>query len=90
MTGPQHPFYNRPFFAPYLYTPRYYPGGSQHLISRPSVKTNLPRDQSNGLEVIKEDAAEGLPSPTDSLREQNWTRKLKMPWVRNGLVLGFV
>ncbi|XP_037669180.1 kinase D-interacting substrate of 220 kDa isoform X6 [Choloepus didactylus] len=49
MTGPQHPFYNRPFFVPYLYTPRYYPGGSQHLISRPSVKTNLPRDQNNGL-----------------------------------------
>ncbi|XP_008591734.1 PREDICTED: kinase D-interacting substrate of 220 kDa isoform X1 [Galeopterus variegatus] len=49
MTGPQHPFYNRPFFAPYLYTPRYYPGGSQHLISRPSVKTTLPRDQNNGL-----------------------------------------
>uniref|UniRef100_A0A3Q2LSE8 Kinase D interacting substrate 220 n=1 Tax=Equus caballus TaxID=9796 RepID=A0A3Q2LSE8_HORSE len=68
MTGPQHPFYNRPFFAPYLYTPRYYPGGSQHLISRPSVKTSLPRDQSNGLEVIKEDAAEGLSSPTDSSR----------------------
>ncbi|XP_058143886.1 kinase D-interacting substrate of 220 kDa isoform X3 [Dasypus novemcinctus] len=66
MTGPQHPFYNRPFFVPYLYTPRYYPGGSQHLISRPSVKTNLPRDQNNGLEVIKEDAAEGLSSPTDS------------------------
>uniref|UniRef100_A0A2K6EIH3 Kinase D-interacting substrate of 220 kDa n=1 Tax=Propithecus coquereli TaxID=379532 RepID=A0A2K6EIH3_PROCO len=68
MTGPQHPFYNRPFFAPYLYTPRYCPGGSHHLISRPSVKTNLPRDQSNGLEVIKEDAAEGLSSPTDSSR----------------------
>ncbi|CAO2604911.1 Kinase D-interacting substrate of 220 kDa [Lemmus lemmus] len=68
MSGPQHPFYNRPFFAPYLYTPRYYPGGSQHLISRSSVKTNLPRDQNNGLEVIKEDAAEGLPSPTDSSR----------------------
>nr|XP_010962357.1 PREDICTED: kinase D-interacting substrate of 220 kDa [Camelus bactrianus] len=68
MTGPQHPFYNRPFFAPYLYTPRCYPGGSQHLISRPSVKTNLPRDQSNGLEVIKEDAAEGLSSPTGSSR----------------------
>ncbi|XP_049997807.1 kinase D-interacting substrate of 220 kDa isoform X1 [Alexandromys fortis] len=49
MSGPQHPFYNRPFFAPYLYTPRYYPGGSQHLISRSSVKTNLPRDQNNGL-----------------------------------------
>ncbi|XP_039744007.1 kinase D-interacting substrate of 220 kDa isoform X1 [Pteropus medius] len=49
LTGPQHPFYNRPFFAPYLYTPRYYPGGSQHLSSRPSVKPNVPRDQSNGL-----------------------------------------
>uniref|UniRef100_G3TCP0 Kinase D-interacting substrate of 220 kDa n=1 Tax=Loxodonta africana TaxID=9785 RepID=G3TCP0_LOXAF len=49
MTGPQHPFYNRPFFAPYLYTPRYYPGSSHHLISRPSVKTSLPRDQNNGL-----------------------------------------
>ncbi|XP_021102934.1 kinase D-interacting substrate of 220 kDa isoform X4 [Heterocephalus glaber] len=50
MTGPQHPFYNRPFFAPYLYTPRYCPGSSQHLISRPSVKTSLPlREQSSGL-----------------------------------------
>ncbi|KAM5263200.1 kinase D-interacting substrate of 220 kDa isoform 2-T2 [Ctenodactylus gundi] len=68
MTGPQHPFYNRPFFAPYLYTPRYYPGGSHHLTSRPSVKTSLPRDQSNGLEVITEDAAEGLSSPTGPLR----------------------
>lgn len=48
MTGPQHPFYNRPFFAPYIYTPRYYPGGSQPLISRP-VKSSLSRDQTNGL-----------------------------------------
>ncbi|XP_016043253.1 kinase D-interacting substrate of 220 kDa isoform X2 [Erinaceus europaeus] len=80
MTGPQHPFYNRPFFAPYFYTPRYYPGTSHHLISRPSVKSNMPRDQNNGLEVIKEDAAEGLSSPTDSSREQTWMRKLKMPW----------
>ncbi|NWS31185.1 KDIS Kinase, partial [Polioptila caerulea] len=64
MTGPQHPFYNRPFFAPYLYMPRYYPGNS-HLISRPPLKTSLSRDQNNGLDVIKEDADEGLPSPTD-------------------------
>ncbi|NXP69812.1 KDIS Kinase, partial [Ramphastos sulfuratus] len=63
MTGPQHPFYNRPFFAPYLYMPRYCPGTS-HLISRP-LKSTLSRDQSNGLDVIKEDAAEGLPSPTE-------------------------
>ncbi|XP_009696872.1 PREDICTED: kinase D-interacting substrate of 220 kDa-like [Cariama cristata] len=48
MTGPQHPFYNRPFFAPYLYMPRYYPGSS-HLISRPPLKTGLSRDQNNGL-----------------------------------------
>ncbi|XP_053779685.1 kinase D-interacting substrate of 220 kDa isoform X7 [Desmodus rotundus] len=68
MTGPQHPFYNRPFFAPHLYTPRYCPGGPHHLISRPSVKSGLPREQSNGLEVIQEDAAEGLPSPTASSR----------------------
>ncbi|EPQ08441.1 Kinase D-interacting substrate of 220 kDa [Myotis brandtii] len=74
MTGPQHPFYNRPFFAPYLYTPRYYPGGSQHLISRPTVKSNLSRDQSNGLEVIKEDAAEGLASPTAPPRVMRWRR----------------
>ncbi|XP_029451683.1 kinase D-interacting substrate of 220 kDa isoform X2 [Rhinatrema bivittatum] len=65
MTGPQHPFYNRPFFAPHVYLPRYYFGNSQHFIPRPSVKTGLPRDQSNGLDVIKEDAAEGLSSPTD-------------------------
>ncbi|KAJ6654061.1 hypothetical protein lerEdw1_007487 [Lerista edwardsae] len=62
MTGPQHPFYNRPFFAPYVYMPRYYPGNS-HLIPRSSLKTNLSRDQS--LDVIKEDADERLPSPTD-------------------------
>ncbi|XP_036191306.1 kinase D-interacting substrate of 220 kDa isoform X2 [Myotis myotis] len=80
MTGPQHPFYNRPFFAPYLYTPRYYPGGSQHLISRPTVKSNLSRDQSNGLEVIKEDAAEGLASPTAPPRAQPWTGQSQMPW----------
>uniref|UniRef100_A0A8D0H834 Kinase D-interacting substrate of 220 kDa n=1 Tax=Sphenodon punctatus TaxID=8508 RepID=A0A8D0H834_SPHPU len=51
MTGPQHPFYNRPFFAPYLYMPRYYPGSS-HLISRPPLKTSLSRDQSNGLVTV--------------------------------------
>uniref|UniRef100_A0A452ICE8 Kinase D interacting substrate 220 n=2 Tax=Gopherus agassizii TaxID=38772 RepID=A0A452ICE8_9SAUR len=48
MTGPQHPFYNRPFFAPYIYMPGYYSGSSHH-ISRPSLKTGLSRDQNNGL-----------------------------------------
>uniref|UniRef100_A0ACB8GD81 Uncharacterized protein n=1 Tax=Sphaerodactylus townsendi TaxID=933632 RepID=A0ACB8GD81_9SAUR len=62
MTGPQHPFYNRPFFAPYVYMPRYYPGNS-HLIPRPSIKSSLSRDQS--LDMIEEDVDEGLPSPTN-------------------------
>nr|XP_020652289.1 kinase D-interacting substrate of 220 kDa isoform X2 [Pogona vitticeps] len=64
MTGPQHPFYNRPFFAPYVYMPRYYPGSS-HLTSRPSLKSCLSREQNSGLDIIKEDAGEWLPSPTD-------------------------
>ncbi|XP_041109527.1 kinase D-interacting substrate of 220 kDa-like isoform X5 [Polyodon spathula] len=65
MTGPQHPFYNRPYFPHHVsYLPRQYFGNSHHPLSRPSVKTVYPRDQSNGLDVIKEDANEGLPSPT--------------------------
>ncbi|XP_058034092.1 kinase D-interacting substrate of 220 kDa isoform X4 [Ahaetulla prasina] len=64
MTGPQHPFYNRPFFAPYVYMPRYYPGSS-HLTSRPSLKPNLSREQSNGLDIIKEDVDEWLSIPTE-------------------------
>ncbi|XP_053565687.1 kinase D-interacting substrate of 220 kDa isoform X2 [Bombina bombina] len=49
MTGPQHPFYNRPFFAPHVYTPKYFFGNPQHPMSRPSVKSSLSRDQNNGL-----------------------------------------
>ncbi|XP_041105586.1 kinase D-interacting substrate of 220 kDa-like isoform X1 [Polyodon spathula] len=50
MTGPQHPFYNRPYFPHHVsYLPRQYFGSSHHPLSRPSVKTGYPRDQSNGL-----------------------------------------
>ncbi|XP_073481509.1 kinase D-interacting substrate of 220 kDa isoform X2 [Aquarana catesbeiana] len=49
MTGPQHPFYNRPFFAPHAYLPKYYFGHPQHPMSRPPVKHSLSRDQTNGL-----------------------------------------
>ncbi|XP_066453613.1 kinase D-interacting substrate of 220 kDa isoform X1 [Eleutherodactylus coqui] len=49
MTGPQHPFYNRPFFAPHVYLPKYYFGNPQHPISRPPVKHSLSRDQTAGL-----------------------------------------
>uniref|UniRef100_A0A8C7E1B0 Kinase D-interacting substrate of 220 kDa n=1 Tax=Naja naja TaxID=35670 RepID=A0A8C7E1B0_NAJNA len=60
MTGPQHPFYNRPFFAPYVYMPRYYPGSS-HLTSRPSLKPNLSREQSNGLGTVPGSGASHVP-----------------------------
>uniref|UniRef100_W5NJH2 Kinase D-interacting substrate 220a n=2 Tax=Lepisosteus oculatus TaxID=7918 RepID=W5NJH2_LEPOC len=50
MTGPQHPFYNRPYFPHHVcYLPRQYVGSSHHPLSRPSVKTGFPRDQNNGL-----------------------------------------
>ncbi|XP_068136434.1 kinase D-interacting substrate of 220 kDa isoform X3 [Hyperolius riggenbachi] len=49
MTGPQHPFYNRPFFAPHAYLPRFYFGPPQHPMSRPPVKHSLSREQTNGL-----------------------------------------
>ncbi|XP_044147710.1 kinase D-interacting substrate of 220 kDa isoform X2 [Bufo gargarizans] len=51
MTGPQHPFYNRPFFAPHVYMPRYYFGNPQHPMSRPPLKHSLSRDQTTGLVV---------------------------------------
>ncbi|XP_058034075.1 kinase D-interacting substrate of 220 kDa isoform X2 [Ahaetulla prasina] len=66
MTGPQHPFYNRPFFAPYVYMPRYYPGSS-HLTSRPSLKPNLSREQSNGLGTVPGTGASHVPLSTMSV-----------------------
>ncbi|KAG7465841.1 hypothetical protein MATL_G00157980 [Megalops atlanticus] len=50
MTGPQHPFYNRPYFPHHVYhLPRYYVGSSHHAPPRPSIKTTFPRDPSSGL-----------------------------------------
>ncbi|XP_007904661.2 kinase D-interacting substrate of 220 kDa isoform X3 [Callorhinchus milii] len=67
MVGPQHPFYNRPYFAPHVcFLPRQYFGSTQYSISRSSTKASLSREQSSNLEVIEENAAEGLPSPTDA------------------------
>ncbi|CAK6956928.1 kinase D-interacting substrate of 220 kDa B [Scomber scombrus] len=63
MTGPQHPFYNRPYFPHHVYhLPRHY---SHHAPSslRPSIKPpGQLKDSTNGLDVIAEDAREGLPS----------------------------
>uniref|UniRef100_A0A452IBY6 Uncharacterized protein n=1 Tax=Gopherus agassizii TaxID=38772 RepID=A0A452IBY6_9SAUR len=75
MTGPQHPFYNRPFFAPYIYMPGYYSGSSHH-ISRPSLKTGLSRDQNNGL-VITGSATGGSHVPLSSMNVEAVCEKLK-------------
>ncbi|XP_018539493.1 kinase D-interacting substrate of 220 kDa B isoform X1 [Lates calcarifer] len=66
MTGPQHPFYNRPYFPHHVYhLPRHY---SHHVpsSSRPSIKPPGQPKDTNGLDVIAEDARESLPScPSD-------------------------
>ncbi|XP_028652721.1 kinase D-interacting substrate of 220 kDa isoform X2 [Erpetoichthys calabaricus] len=78
MTGPQHPFYNRPYFPSHVsYLPRQYFVSSHHPMSRPSNNTRLPRDQSSGLDIIKEDADEGLPTSSDPsmLKSQSFKPK---------------
>ncbi|KAJ8353142.1 hypothetical protein SKAU_G00207090 [Synaphobranchus kaupii] len=53
MTGPQHPFYNRPYFPHHVYhVPRYYAGSTHHAPPRPSIKTTFPRDPSSGLGLV--------------------------------------
>uniref|UniRef100_A0A672STX0 Kinase D interacting substrate 220 n=1 Tax=Sinocyclocheilus grahami TaxID=75366 RepID=A0A672STX0_SINGR len=48
LTGPQHPFYNRPYFPHHVYhLPRHYPGSPHHAPSRPATK--LHKDHSLGL-----------------------------------------
>ncbi|KAM9316061.1 kinase D-interacting substrate of 220 kDa [Gastrophryne carolinensis] len=76
MTGPQHPFYNRPFFAPHVYLPRYYFGNSQHPMSRPSVKPSLPRDPSIGL-VAGASAPGANSTALNSMSVDNVCEKLK-------------
>ncbi|XP_016384714.1 kinase D-interacting substrate of 220 kDa B isoform X1 [Sinocyclocheilus rhinocerous] len=52
MAGPQHPFYNRPYFPQHLYQlPRQYAGSSfpAHVLLRPFIKTSYPKDHSSGL-----------------------------------------
>ncbi|XP_023695003.2 kinase D-interacting substrate of 220 kDa isoform X2 [Paramormyrops kingsleyae] len=64
LTGPQHPFYNRPYFPHDVYQlPRQYVPSSHHALLHPSVTPDFPRNTNSTLEVIKEDASEGLPSP---------------------------
>uniref|UniRef100_A0A671NET6 Kinase D-interacting substrate of 220 kDa-like n=1 Tax=Sinocyclocheilus anshuiensis TaxID=1608454 RepID=A0A671NET6_9TELE len=52
MAGPQHPFYNRPYFPQHLYQlPRQYAGSffPAHVLPRPFIKTGYPKDHSSGL-----------------------------------------
>nr|XP_033499346.1 kinase D-interacting substrate of 220 kDa B isoform X6 [Epinephelus lanceolatus] len=80
MTGPQHPFYNRPYFPHHVYhLPRPY---SHHVppSSRPSIKPpGQPKDSTSGLDAIAEDAREGLPScPSDpTMHLKSLPHKLK-------------
>ncbi|XP_049597225.1 kinase D-interacting substrate of 220 kDa B isoform X2 [Syngnathus scovelli] len=61
MTGPQHPFYNRPYFPQHVYhLPRHYPHHAPSSL-HPSIKHPAhPKDITGGLDVIAEDAREGL------------------------------
>ncbi|XP_040283439.1 kinase D-interacting substrate of 220 kDa isoform X2 [Bufo bufo] len=76
MTGPQHPFYNRPFFAPHVYMPRYYFGNPQHPMSRPPVKYSLSRDQTTGL-VVGSSVVGPHPSALGSMNVDAVCEKLK-------------
>ncbi|XP_046877337.1 kinase D-interacting substrate of 220 kDa B isoform X1 [Hypomesus transpacificus] len=52
MAGPQHPFYNRPYFPQHVYQlPRQYVGSSYppHAPPRPLIKSGYPKDPSGGL-----------------------------------------
>uniref|UniRef100_A0A4W4GGT9 KAP NTPase domain-containing protein n=1 Tax=Electrophorus electricus TaxID=8005 RepID=A0A4W4GGT9_ELEEL len=50
LTGPQHPFYNRPYFPHHVYhLPRHYPGNSLHAPSHPPSKLAFSKDLSSGL-----------------------------------------
>ncbi|XP_072545755.1 kinase D-interacting substrate of 220 kDa B isoform X2 [Salminus brasiliensis] len=50
LTGPQHPFYNRPYFPQHVYhVPRHYPGNPLHAPSRPPSKLAFHKDLSSGL-----------------------------------------
>ncbi|XP_062894098.1 kinase D-interacting substrate of 220 kDa B isoform X1 [Mobula hypostoma] len=50
MVGQQHPFYNRPYFAPHIcYLPRQCFGSLQYPISRSSTKSSFSREQNSNL-----------------------------------------
>ncbi|XP_026085397.1 kinase D-interacting substrate of 220 kDa-like isoform X3 [Carassius auratus] len=76
LTGPQHPFYNRPYFPHHVYhLPRHSPGNPHHAPSRPATK--LHKDPSPGLDVIREDSSEGLPSPTSPAMNKSQPFRMK-------------
>ncbi|XP_043929183.1 kinase D-interacting substrate of 220 kDa isoform X2 [Protopterus annectens] len=76
MTGPQHPFYNRPYFAPHVYMPRLYFGNTLHPTSRSSVKMGLSRDQSSGLPSSTAGAASTV-VPISSMTIEGVCERLK-------------
>ncbi|KAM9435198.1 kinase D-interacting substrate of 220 kDa B isoform 2-T3 [Clarias gariepinus] len=54
VAGPQHPYYNRPYFPHHVYVlPRQYTGSSHHIYipapPRPLIKANHPREPSSAI-----------------------------------------
>ncbi|XP_067878506.1 kinase D-interacting substrate of 220 kDa-like isoform X2 [Heterodontus francisci] len=77
MVGQQHPFYNRPYFAPHIcYLPRQYFGSLQHPISRSSFKTSLSREQNSNL-VANSIAAACTAAPLSSMNVDAICERLK-------------
>ncbi|XP_072354829.1 kinase D-interacting substrate of 220 kDa-like isoform X1 [Scyliorhinus torazame] len=82
MVGQQHPFYNRPYFAPPIcYLPRQYFGSLQHPISRSSAKTSLSREQYSNLlklkQVANSIAADCTTAPLSSMNVDAICERLK-------------
>ncbi|XP_036448980.1 kinase D-interacting substrate of 220 kDa isoform X4 [Colossoma macropomum] len=87
LTGPQHPFYNRPYFPQHVYhLPRHYPGNPLHAPSRPPSKLAFHKDLSSGLGIIREDAFERFPSPSVTKSQPPRVKQGSGPAVPPGLL----
>ncbi|XP_022528556.2 kinase D-interacting substrate of 220 kDa B isoform X2 [Astyanax mexicanus] len=84
LTGPQHPFYNRPYFPQHVYhVPRHYPGNPLHAPSRPPSKLAFHKDLSSGLtksqppRVKQGSGAAVPPGPLSSLSIEGVCERLR-------------
>uniref|UniRef100_A0A3B1K5R5 Kinase D interacting substrate 220 n=1 Tax=Astyanax mexicanus TaxID=7994 RepID=A0A3B1K5R5_ASTMX len=84
LTGPQHPFYNRPYFPQHVYhVPRHYPGNPLHAPSRPPSKLAFHKDLSSGLTKsqpprVKQGSGAAIPpGPLSSLSIEGVCERLR-------------